>query len=107
MESHAFLPIVRPHAVDATKTAAATGKRALGPKAINAPTETPEAGQKTAKPGSTRRTKPSRPAKKYAMPAATASLTPPNQDWPNLEWEGSTRPSLEAPVMIFHVWLGC
>src|SRR5262249_29554893 len=74
--SHAFRPIERPHAADATNTAAATGRRALGPKAINAPTEMPKAGQKIAKPGSTRSTKPSRPARKYAMPVATASLTP-------------------------------
>jgi hypothetical protein len=90
MESHAFLPIVRPLAVDAIKTAAATGRRALGPKAINAPTEMPDAGQKTAKPGSTRRTKPSRPARKYAMPVATAILTPTNQDWPTNEGERGT-----------------
>src|SRR5215467_1326968 len=78
MESHALLPIVRAHAADPTRTAAATGRRALGPKAINTPTEMPEAGQKIAKPGSTRRIWPSRAARKYAMPVATASVTPPN-----------------------------
>src|SRR5262245_48019843 len=81
-ESPAFRPIERPLAVEATKTATATGRRALGPKAISAPAEMPAAGQKIAKPGSTRRTKPSRPARKYAMPVATASLTAQNHDWP-------------------------
>src|SRR5262245_3532632 len=89
-ESHAFRPIERPHTVDATNTAAATGRRALGPKAINAPAEMPAAGQKIAKPGSTRRTRPSRPARKYAIPVATASLTPQNHDWPIAGRERST-----------------
>src|SRR5215467_3213870 len=93
MESHAFRPIERPHTVDATKTATATGRRALGPKAINTPAEMPEAGQKTAMPGSTRRTKPSRPARKYAMPVATATLTPQNHDWPTAGLE-RTPPAL-------------
>src|SRR5262245_30788262 len=90
MESPAFRPIERPLTVDATSTAAATGRRALGPKAINAPAEMPAAGQKIANPGSTRRTKPSRLARKYAMPVATASLTPQNHDWPTAGWEPTT-----------------
>jgi len=45
MESHPFRPIVRLHAVDATKTADATGRRALASKVINAPAEMPAAGQ--------------------------------------------------------------
>src|SRR5262249_42004341 len=90
MESPACRPIERPLTVDATSTAAATGRRALGPKAINAPAEMPEAGTKIAKPGSTRRTKPSRLARKYAMPVATASLTPQNHDWPTAGWERTT-----------------
>src|SRR5215470_16232644 len=90
MASHALRPIVRLHTMDARKTAAATDRRALGPKAINAPTEMPEAGQKIANPGSTRRTKPSRPARKYATPVVRASLTPQNHDRPITVRERST-----------------
>jgi hypothetical protein len=76
MESHAFLPIMRLHAADAKKTETVTGTRVRGPKAVKAPTAMPAAGQKTAIPGSSRRAKPSRAARKYAMPVATASVTP-------------------------------
>ena len=58
IECHAFLPIERLHATDATTTAAANATRALRPRAIIAPTAMPAAchtwiGKKNqAKPGS-------------------------------------------------------
>jgi hypothetical protein len=47
----------------------------IGTRVIKDLCISPEAGQNIAKPGSTRRTKPRPPARKYAMPVATASLT--------------------------------
>jgi hypothetical protein len=70
--------------------AATIGSRARGPKATNAPTAMAEADQKTAIPGSTRRIQLSRLARKYAMPAAAASLTTPSHGRLTIKWERST-----------------
>jgi hypothetical protein len=51
MESHGLLPIVTLQATVPITTAADTGRRAFGPKAISAPTAMPAAGQNTATPG--------------------------------------------------------
>jgi hypothetical protein len=104
MESHAFPPIVRLHAADATKTAMATGRRVRRPKAIRPPTAMPAAGQKTALPDSSRRAKPSRPARRYAMPVATASVAP--QTTNGLDRQRGTRLpdfSRQAPLMPLNV----
>jgi hypothetical protein len=66
--------------------AATIGNRARGPKATNAPTAMAEADQKTAIPGSTRRIQ----LRKYAMPAAAASLTTPSHGRLTIKWERST-----------------
>ena len=78
--NHALLPIMRLQTVLAITTAAATGRRTPGPHTTSAPTAMPAAGQKTATPGSARRAKPSRPARKYAMPVATATFTTPSHE---------------------------
>src|SRR6266700_3289211 len=58
----------------ATIAPAATGHRALGPRAINTPAATPEAGQNTATPsGLVSSARLSRAARKYATPTAAAS----------------------------------
>src|SRR5262252_1487743 len=99
--SHGFLPIIRLQVAVATVTPAATGRRAPGPRAIKAPIATPEAGQKTATPGSARSAKPRRPTRKYAMPVAMASFTRPNHDWLTIERECSTpSPSLRQQLQL-------
>src|SRR6266851_363445 len=58
----------------AARVPATTGHRALDPRAIRAPADTPAAGQKTATPsGLVSRARLSCAATKYAMPTATAS----------------------------------
>src|SRR5262252_9385512 len=54
MASQGLLPIRTLQATVPRTTAAATGRRAFGPKAISAPTAMPAAGQNTATPGSAR-----------------------------------------------------
>ena len=63
MPSQRF-PVMMRLQVVATATATATGRRAFGPNAINAPMAMPAAGQKTATPGLARKAKPNRPAAK-------------------------------------------
>ena len=61
-------------AIVAAAAPIATGHLARGPSAIRAPAATPEAGQNTATPsGSVSRERPSRAARKKAMPTATAT----------------------------------
>ena len=64
MATQAFLAIMRLERVVAIATAAATGRRTLGPSAINTPTAMPAAGQKMATPSLARRARPRRAAMK-------------------------------------------
>src|SRR5262249_29479976 len=63
-ESEATLPIATLARMVAIATAAATGKRAVGPNTIKAPTAMPAAGQNTATPGLVIKIKPRRAATK-------------------------------------------